>query len=264
AVVDALGIDGMDVFAQTSSGCWVAAALATRHPHLIRRLVLFQPTPTGEDFCNDVVAGQLPLAEANWVMWTETVVGQVHSWRPSREAIRRMAATWRQTESLEHVRAIGNWSGSVDVTEILKAINVPTLVLRREHTTDAATDLAAQLIPDAQLVMVPGENYQPHLDHPDELFAEIDRFLGTGLSPGHARATNGRRAKGNGHREPLSPRELDVLTLIAAGRTNPEIAEALTIAPATASRHVHNILEKLGMSRRSEAAAYALREGLVE
>lgn len=56
--------------------------------------------------------------------------------------------------------------------------------------------------------------------------------------------------------EPLSAREREVLALIAGGKTNGQIAEALTIAPATASRHVHNILEKLGMSRRSEAAAW--------
>jgi DNA-binding NarL/FixJ family response regulator len=60
----------------------------------------------------------------------------------------------------------------------------------------------------------------------------------------------------------LSAREIEVLALLSAGKTNAEIADALVVAPATASRHVHNILNKLGMSRRAEAAAYAVRAGL--
>ena len=62
----------------------------------------------------------------------------------------------------------------------------------------------------------------------------------------------------------LSPRELEVLALLSEGMTNAQIADALVVAPATASRHVHNILNKLGMSRRAEAAVYAARHGLAE
>jgi DNA-binding NarL/FixJ family response regulator len=60
----------------------------------------------------------------------------------------------------------------------------------------------------------------------------------------------------------LTPREREVLVLIATGRTNREIAEQLTISEHTARNHVANILDKLGFSRRAEAAAYAAREGL--
>ena len=61
----------------------------------------------------------------------------------------------------------------------------------------------------------------------------------------------------------LTAREVDVLRLIAAGRTNGEIAAELYISPKTASVHVSNILAKLNVSNRVEAAAVAHRAGLV-
>ncbi len=60
----------------------------------------------------------------------------------------------------------------------------------------------------------------------------------------------------------LTPRELEVLLLVADGRTNPQIAEQLYISAKTASVHVSNILRKLDVSNRGEAAALAHRHGL--
>jgi DNA-binding CsgD family transcriptional regulator/tetratricopeptide (TPR) repeat protein len=61
----------------------------------------------------------------------------------------------------------------------------------------------------------------------------------------------------------LSPREREVLALVAAGRTNRDIADALFISEKTASVHVTHILDKLGVSSRVEAALVAVRDGLV-
>jgi DNA-binding CsgD family transcriptional regulator len=61
----------------------------------------------------------------------------------------------------------------------------------------------------------------------------------------------------------LTAREREVLRLIAAGRSNREIASVLFIAPKTASVHVSNILGKLGAASRTEAAAIAHRDGLI-
>jgi len=63
---------------------------------------------------------------------------------------------------------------------------------------------------------------------------------------------------------PLSPREMDVLTLLVAGRSAPEIAAALFISPRTVTTHVSNILGKLGVETRAAAVAVALRTGLVQ
>jgi len=61
----------------------------------------------------------------------------------------------------------------------------------------------------------------------------------------------------------LSQREVEVLRLLAAGKTNPDIAAALSISPKTVTHHVTSILSKIGASNRTEAAAYAARTGLV-
>ncbi|HEU4490308.1 MAG TPA: AAA family ATPase [Jiangellales bacterium] len=61
----------------------------------------------------------------------------------------------------------------------------------------------------------------------------------------------------------LTPRELEVLRLVAAGRSNRQIGEELFISTKTASVHVSNILAKLGVSGRGEAAAVAHRDGLL-
>lgn len=63
---------------------------------------------------------------------------------------------------------------------------------------------------------------------------------------------------------PLSERELEVVGLIARGMTNKQIATELVIAEKTARNHVSRILEKLGLTRRTQAAAWAMKEGLVD
>jgi NarL family two-component system response regulator LiaR len=63
--------------------------------------------------------------------------------------------------------------------------------------------------------------------------------------------------------EALSAREMDVLRLLAEGRSNREIAEALTLGEKTIKTHVSNILSKLNLNSRTQAALYAVRIGLV-
>jgi len=62
--------------------------------------------------------------------------------------------------------------------------------------------------------------------------------------------------------DPLTEREVEVLRLVAQGRDNRQIAQQLTISDATARTHVSNILRKLHVASRTQAALYALREGL--
>lgn len=62
----------------------------------------------------------------------------------------------------------------------------------------------------------------------------------------------------------LTPREAEIVKLIAEAHTSKEIAEMLVISPKTVERHRANILEKLGMSDRVELTRYAIRRGLVE
>lgn len=64
--------------------------------------------------------------------------------------------------------------------------------------------------------------------------------------------------------EPLTERELDVLRHIAAGATNKSIARDLGVGEATVKSHVSNLLAKLGLKSRTQAALHAVREGIVE
>jgi LuxR family maltose regulon positive regulatory protein len=63
--------------------------------------------------------------------------------------------------------------------------------------------------------------------------------------------------------EPLSERELEILRLIAAGRSNQEIADTLVIALSTVKSHINNLYGKLGTNRRTEAIAIAREQGLL-
>lgn len=64
--------------------------------------------------------------------------------------------------------------------------------------------------------------------------------------------------------EPLTNREREVLSLVAQGLTNPQIAEQLVISPSTVQFHVHNILGKLDVQTRTEAVATAIQSKLID
>jgi two-component system, NarL family, response regulator LiaR len=109
-------------------------------------------------------------------------------------------------------------------------------------------------------------------DTPVESVAVAVRAAAQGvawLSPRAAQIVLGRLRQKSGRHESdddllaqLSPRELDVLRLIGRGKGNAEIADTLNISPRTAKNHVSNILAKLGLPSRVQAAIYAVRRGL--
>jgi DNA-binding NarL/FixJ family response regulator len=71
------------------------------------------------------------------------------------------------------------------------------------------------------------------------------------------------RIERGGDPDPLTARELEVVKLVAEGRTSDEIAEVLSISRKTVDRHRANILDKLGMRDRVDVTRYAIRRGLV-
>jgi DNA-binding NarL/FixJ family response regulator len=109
-------------------------------------------------------------------------------------------------------------------------------------------------------------------DMPIEDVAAAVRAAGQGaawLSPRAAEVVLGRLRRPDAELEPelgpveeLSARELDVLRLVARGMENAEIAEVLGISPRTVKNHVSNILAKLRLPSRVQAAIYAVRSGL--
>jgi DNA-binding CsgD family transcriptional regulator len=95
-----------------------------------------------------------------------------------------------------------------------------------------------------------------------ELAAARDTFVWLGARPDVARvdALIG-RPRGDGHG--LTPREVEVLRLVAAGKSNHEIASVLVISERTVARHVQNIFAKLGVSSRAAASVFAAEHELL-
>jgi DNA-binding NarL/FixJ family response regulator len=90
-----------------------------------------------------------------------------------------------------------------------------------------------------------------------ELFTELG--AAPDLTRLAARVPNGTRVSAHG----LTGREREVLRLVAAGRSNREIAEALVISEHTVARHLQNIFAKLGVSSRTAASAFAHEHDLL-
>jgi DNA-binding NarL/FixJ family response regulator len=91
-----------------------------------------------------------------------------------------------------------------------------------------------------------------------ELDAARQIFVQLAAAPDLARLEPGSRGQGG-----LSAREVEVLRLVAAGKTNRAIATDLVLSEKTVARHVSNIFGKLGISSRSAATAYAYEHDLL-
>jgi DNA-binding NarL/FixJ family response regulator len=94
-----------------------------------------------------------------------------------------------------------------------------------------------------------------------ELRAAREAFAGLGAQPAErecARLLGAPRAPGG-----LSPREVEVLRLVAAGRSNAQVADALFLSDKTVARHLSNIFAKLGVSSRTAASAFAFEHDLL-
>jgi non-specific serine/threonine protein kinase len=136
-----------------------------------------------------------------------------------------------------------------------ETIGVPVAPAERAPHDRALADVRGRLAEQAF-----AEEWEAGLSQPlDRVIAGMRDFLGSiALSrPGAVGEPSG------GLTEPsLTPREREVLRLLAEGRSNQEIADALAISLLTAKTHVARVLAKLDLPSRSAAAAYALRHGL--
>ncbi len=236
-------------------GAWyggpVAITYAARHPERVAGLILFNTFARGQEW------GQQPqmqavrsLVDKDWVTYTEAVAHVILGWSEG-EPARRYAAVLRESVTPEYVQNFYEQVSSWDVTSLLSEVSVPTLVLhRRDHSLgiEVARTLAKG-IPDSRLIILDGSSTAPYLGDSDALLRAINEFAMT-IRPQAASKND------------LSEREIEVLGLVAAGRSNREIGEQLSISVNTVDRHVSNIMAKIGASNRAEAASYAVRSGL--
>jgi DNA-binding NarL/FixJ family response regulator len=98
-----------------------------------------------------------------------------------------------------------------------------------------------------------------------ELVCEAARavFARIGAAPDVARIAALMGGKGEGRSHGLTARELQVLRMLASGKTNKAIATRLTLSEKTVDRHVSNILDKLAVPSRAGATAYAYQHKLI-
>jgi len=100
-------------------------------------------------------------------------------------------------------------------------------------------------------LLVGGNDYLVKPLDPNELLARVRRFLSSALA-------------GERTARELTRRELDVLSLLVDGLSQPEIAAKLFVTPKTVGKHIEHILAKLGVHSRAQAVAVAVRDELIE
>jgi two-component system, NarL family, nitrate/nitrite response regulator NarL len=135
-------------------------------------------------------------------------------------------------------------------------------------------ELAARFGDALPVILVASDRIEP-LDRVAGLLLGADDYLAKPVDGGELLARMRRSLRRNGtssadpqHRpasDPnLSPRELEILALLAEGKTQQQIAETLVISPKTVATHIQHLLSKLGVHSRAQAVAIAFRLGLVE
>lgn len=268
AVVDAVGLERFPLLG-ISQGASVSIAYAVRHPEKVSRLILYGGYARGR-FKRDLTAEEMLQAE--------TMIDVIRvGWGKKNPAFRQLFTTmlmpdgaeaqqdWlnelaRISATPENAAAMERAFYQIDVTELAQQVRVPTLVL---HSRDDAGipfeegRLLATLIPDARFVPLESKNHILLEDEPawSRFLAEVRAFLGV---VGPEEETTARQELF----PELTPRELDVLELMAQGASNEAIAERLVVSPKTVRNYVSRIYSKLGVASRAQAIVLAREAGL--
>jgi ATP/maltotriose-dependent transcriptional regulator MalT len=180
------------------------------------------------------------------------------------ERVHGRAAAQARTGSVLEVRAlqalalngVGDEAGAVAALAEAVALGAPEGYLR--VFVDEGAPMAALLGKLATAGTAPAAAVGDL--PPDELARLAQAFAGDGAPVGQH---DGRAGVVPGLVEPLSDRELQVLRLVAAGRSNREIADELVVVLDTVKKHVGHILGKLGAANRTQAVARARELGLL-
>ena len=192
------------------------------------------------------------LADSNWETFlrSQAALGQAMEIPAS---LQRLRQTVTQADWLKIVRAFEPSS----LTEVLPALTTPTLVSHPRDffnlSSDESSNLAAS-IPDSRFVLTDGQwppgNVSQNIEAIRSFLSDLPTDLPRG--PGQVATTD----------TDLTGRELEVLRLLAQGRSNPEIAQELFITRNTVQNHVSNILIKTNLQNRAQAAVYAKEHGI--
>lgn len=266
AVVEACGAPAVDVIA-ASSGAPVGIAFAAAQPERVGRLVVYGGYASGAGIADqrnrEAMVG---LIREHWGLGSRVLadVFMPGADGPEREAF---VAFQRQAASGEQAASSLDAVYRFDVAARLGEVTTPAVVIHRREDRaipfELGRDLAAAL-PGASFVALDGADHYPWLGDSDAVLRAwlvalgIDGTAVVGPEPGADRAP----AEETVELE-LTSREIEVLTLVASGLSNREIAERLVLSPHTVHRHVANVRTKLGLPTRAAAVAAATRRGLL-
>lgn len=254
AVADAAGLDDITVYGTVGS-CCEALLLAARSPR-VTRAQLGEPVLSGREWLNrSEIRSLLAVLDRDPRMFWQVMVQFASGWGRSTEPFTGGAST-RAPISLaseDDLRATIDAYGACELDAIAPLVVAECLITHNTGDSlvaDPHSARLAQLLPNATLLLY---STTERWAFPAEVVTRVREFLGGETTT---------RMEPVGQSSGLSRREQEVLALVAAGKTNREIAEILVVAEATAARHVHNILNKLDLGNRVEAATWAARHGL--
>lgn len=255
AVLDAADAQQATLFAG-SSGCPVAIAFAARHPDRVRRLVLSGAYLSGAMIAPDADrAALVELVRRSWGL-SSRVMSDIFYPDATPEQRRAYVRHQRSTATADAAAAALQAVYSFDASDIAADVSTPALVLHRRGDRAIRLSLGAAVaesLPDARLQVLDGAAHHPWHGDSATLISAALRFDGV-AEPDLPSPSPASRGAGL----PISLRELEVLTLVARGLTDAQIASELYLSVHTVHRHVANARSKLGVPSRAAAAAWAV------
>lgn len=257
AVLDALGLEQVALLGGSSGGC-AAIAFAARYPERVTRLVLYGAYAHGPSIAPPAVRqAVIDTVRAHWGLGSR-VLADIFLGESGHRAQERFARFQREATSAETAAALLELVYRNDVRAALGRVRAPTRVVHRREDRAIPYALGRELaagIPGAALSTVEGRAHFPWVGD----VRSVVRALRSEPSGGEGRAGAGAPPDTG----PLSAREHEVLSLVAQGLSDREIAERLVVSPHTVHRHMANIRTKLGSGSRAAAVAEAARIGLL-
>jgi len=229
-------------------GATIAITYAHKHPEKVSHLLLSRPWRTWRQRAAatvHVVRSLRPENDEQWIATSKFIASMATGFQADSDEVAKVASAIQEACDYEQYIAYMDAPVDVDLTDILPSLSVPTLVIHIPGMVLSAYEDSREVaarIKGARLV-----EYDP----PGTFPVLFDFLRESSGAPAPGRATND-----------VSQRESEVLRLVAAGKSNQQIADELVISVNTVNRHVSNIFDKIGVANRAQAAVYAKDHGL--
>jgi pimeloyl-ACP methyl ester carboxylesterase/DNA-binding CsgD family transcriptional regulator len=255
-VVDAAGVDRFTLLG-VSQGAAVALVYAARHPERVSRLILYGGYARGRMWRGSKAAAQAEaMASAIRAGWTDAnptfrhLFSMLYLPAGTPEQMAWYDELQRRSTSAEIAVRLYEARNAINVVDVASRVTTPTLVAHSHGDSVVPVEegrLLAARIPGARFVLLESANHILLSEEPawGAFVAELRAFLGS--PPAAAEPVD------------LSPRELEVLELVAGGLTNEAIAARLYLSVRTVERHLSNVYLKLGVSGKAGRAAAAVQ-----